>query len=41
MPSDINKEVTIQNTQASGGSIGARPQINNQELKIMDNIITY
>ncbi len=32
MPSDINKEIMIQNTQASGGSIGARPQINNQEL---------
>ncbi|MBP6164223.1 MAG: efflux RND transporter permease subunit, partial [Aliarcobacter sp.] len=32
MPSDINREIMIQNTQASGGSIGARPQINNQEL---------
>lgn len=32
MPSDINKEITIQNTQASGGSIGARPQLKNQEL---------
>ncbi|RBQ32762.1 hydrophobe/amphiphile efflux-1 family RND transporter [Arcobacter sp. FW59] len=32
MPSDINKEVTVQNTQASGGSIGARPQLKNQEL---------
>ena len=32
MPSDINKEVTIQNTQASGGSIGARPHLNGQEL---------
>lgn len=32
MPSDINKEIMIQNTQASGGSIGARPQLKNQEL---------
>ena len=32
MPSDINKEVTVQNTQASGGSIGARPHLNGQEL---------
>ncbi len=32
MPSDINKEITIQNTQASGGSIGARPQLKSQEL---------
>ncbi|RBQ26554.1 efflux RND transporter permease subunit [Arcobacter sp. CECT 9188] len=32
MPSDITREITIQNTQASGGSIGARPQIKSQEL---------
>ncbi|MFW2353761.1 efflux RND transporter permease subunit [Aliarcobacter butzleri] len=32
MPSDINREIMIQNTQASGGSIGARPQLKNQEL---------
>ena len=33
MPSDINKEIMIQNTQASGGSIGARPQLKNQRVK--------
>ncbi|QKF72346.1 RND family efflux system, inner membrane transporter, AcrB family [Aliarcobacter faecis] len=32
MPSDINREIAIQNTQASGGSIGARPHLKDQEL---------
>lgn len=32
MPSDINSAILIQNAQVSAGSIGARPQIQEQEL---------